>query len=178
MRLKLAAFLIALTLSTLACGVALTPPAPTSNPAPTRAAVSKAPPSKSVLVADYDPSRDPVKDVQAAIPMAQSAHKRIMLEVGGEWCVWCHIMDAFYDAHPDLLKLRDDHYILVKVNMSQENENKAFLGQYPEIPGYPHVFILDSDGKLVQSQNTSELEEGESYNLGKFTAFLQKWAIQ
>jgi len=28
----------------------------------------------------------------------------------------------------------------MKVNFSPENENKAFLARYAEIPGYPHLF--------------------------------------
>lgn len=123
----------------------------------------------------YDPSRDPAADLQTAIGVAQKEHKRILLEIGGEWCVWCHIMDKFYEDHPALLKLRKDHYVLIKVNYSEENQNAAFLGQYPEIAGYPHVFVLESDGSLLHSQNTGELEEGKSYNLEKFTSFLATW---
>ena len=138
-------------------------------------------PAPVATVADtggYNPSSDPAAELQQTIRMAQQENKRILIQVGGEWCVWCHIMDRFYDSHPDLLKLREAHYILLKVNYSQENGNQAFLSQYPTIPGFPHIFILESDGTLLHSQNTSELEEGETYNLGRFTAFLERWAKQ
>jgi hypothetical protein len=36
--------------------------------------------------------------------------------------------------------------------------------------------LAATDGKLLHSQATYLLEQGESYNLAKFTAFLQKWA--
>ena len=124
----------------------------------------------------YNPSSDPAQDLHKAVLIAQKENKRILVEVGGEWCVWCRIMDDFYTAHPDLLKLREANYILVKVNYSQENDNQAFLSQYPPIPGYPHIFILENDGSFLHSQDTSALEEGKSYNLQKFTAFLQEWA--
>ncbi len=62
------------------------------------------------------------------------------------------------------------------LNFSPENENRAVLSRYPAIPGYPHIFVLDTDGKLLHSQGTAELEEGQSYNLQRFTAFLEKWA--
>ena len=52
-----------------------------------------------------------------------------------------------------------------------------FLSQYPETNGYPHVYILDSDGTFLHSQDTAELEDGEaSYVPEVFMAFLQEWA--
>jgi len=85
-------------------------------------------------------------------------------------------LDEFFDAHPDLLQYRADNYVFVKVNVSQENKNDEFLAQYPEISGYPHLFVLDSDGTFLHSQGTSELEQGESYNPAKFMDFLKTWA--
>lgn len=41
---------------------------------------------------------------------------------------------------------------------------------------YPHLFVLDSDGRLLHSQGTAELEEGQSYNLRRFMAFIDTWA--
>lgn len=127
-------------------------------------------------MAAYNPAADPAADLQRAIGIAQKQHKRILIEVGGEWCIWCHIMDKFYQDHPALLKLREDHYVLLKVNYSEENQNAVFLSQYPSIPGFPHIFILESDGTFLHSQDTSELEDGQSYHLERFTSFLQTWA--
>ena len=124
----------------------------------------------------FDPKKDPKADLGAAIASAAKSGKHIILDVGGEWCVWCVYMDKFLFQNPALAKLRDDNYIWVKINMSPENENKAFLASYPEIAGYPHLMVLDDKGKLIQSQDTSPLEEGKGYNLARFTEFLKKWA--
>ena len=124
----------------------------------------------------YNPIRSPYVDLGLALQEAKRSHRNILLEVGGDWCVWCHIMDRFYSEHADLLALRDKDFINVKVNMSPANENKSFLSQYPRIPGYPHIFVLDADNKLIKSQSTSELESGKSYNLKRFMQFLEKYA--
>jgi thiol:disulfide interchange protein len=124
----------------------------------------------------YDPGRDPEKDLASAAAEAKDSKRYIFVVVGGEWCVWCHIMDDFFREHPDLKALRDKNYVLMKLNMSRENENRAFLARYPKIHGYPHIFILDADGKLVQSQATNELEDGRSYNAKRFQKFLEKFA--
>lgn len=132
--------------------------------------------SKYVPVSKYDPKRDADHDIREAVVEAKRANKRVLLEVGGDWCIWCHHMDDFFIAHPDLTALRDKNFVTVKINFSEENPNKEVLARYAPIPGYPHLFVLDSEGKLVHSQDTSMLEEGRSYNLERFTTFLAYWA--
>lgn len=127
-------------------------------------------------VAKYDPKRDAAQDIRDAAAEAKRTNRRVLLEVGGEWCSWCHHMDDFFAAHTDLTELRDKSFVTVKINFSEENQNKEVLAQYPAIEGYPHLFVLGSDGTLVHSQDTSALEEGKSYNLARFTTFLAYWA--
>lgn len=85
-------------------------------------------------------------------------------------------MDEYFEKHTDLLALREKNFIMVKINYSDENKNTRVLSRYPEIPGYPHLFVLDTDGKFLYSKNTGELEEGRGYNLERFMAFLKEWA--
>ncbi len=132
--------------------------------------------SPYVPVTKYDPKRDAAQDVRDAAVEAKRTNRRVLLEVGGEWCIWCHHMDDFFQAHADLTGLRDKSFVTVKINFSEENPNKELLAQYPAVAGYPHLFVLDSDGALVHSQDTSALEEGKSYNLQRFTTFLAYWA--
>lgn len=124
----------------------------------------------------FDPARDPKADLDDAIAKASASNKRIILDVGGEWCGWCVYMDKFFLENPKLSKLRDDNYLWIKINMSEENENEPFLSAYPEIQGYPHLLIMDEKGTLLHSQDTSKLETGKGYNLAAFTNFLKKWA--
>ncbi len=124
----------------------------------------------------FDPARSASADLQQAIAKAQAENKRIVLDIGGEWCVWCRTMDNFLLKNQELAQLRDENFVWQKINFSPENENKEFLAAYPEVKGYPHLFVLEKDGKLLYSQDTSELEEGKSYNPQKFTDFLRKWS--
>ena len=134
--------------------------------------------AQQVAIHGYDPKRDAADDIRQACTEAARSHKRVLVEVGGAWCSWCRYMDKFFDKNAELRKLRDDHFVTVKVNFSPENENSAVLSKYPKIPGYPHLFVLDAAGKLLHSQDTSELEAVETYNPDKVRAFLQKWAAQ
>ncbi|MFH0992070.1 MAG: thioredoxin family protein [bacterium] len=124
----------------------------------------------------FDPAKDPEKDLQEAIGTASKDGKRIILDVGGEWCIWCHRLDQLFAENKDLADFLKENYVVVKVNYSQENKNEKFLSKYPKIPGYPHLFVLDRQGKLLQSQDTGELESGKKHDLFKVLTFLKKWA--
>jgi thiol:disulfide interchange protein len=124
----------------------------------------------------FDPKRDPAADLADAVKDASASGKRIILDVGGEWCGWCIFMDKFFFQNPDLAKIRDDNFVWVKVNFSPLNENQAFFSAYPVPTGFPHLYVLDPAGKLLHSHNTSDLERGDSYDLQKFIAFLKKWS--
>lgn len=130
---------------------------------------------KYVPVTEYDPQRNAAADIQEAVAEAKRTRKNVLLEVGGKWCIWCRIMDEYFQKNPDVLRLREQNYVTVKINYSEENENKEALSQYPQIPGYPHLFVLDAQGKLLHSQFTGDLEAGKSYDHEKFVAFLKQW---
>ena len=132
--------------------------------------------SKYITVNNYDPKRDAAQDIQDAIKEAQRAHKRVLLEVGGEWCSWCHTLDRFFDTHAELIQLRDKNFVTVKINFSEENENKEVLSRYGPIESYPHILVLDADGKLLLSKETGSLESGKTYDLERLTEFLKQWA--
>lgn len=168
-------------MSVLLAGLILTAPAAqvwAQEAAPIQATQKSGAESSSgyVPVSSYDPARDAAKDLDEAVAEARRTGKHVLLEVGGQWCSWCHTMHRFYEENPSLLTLRENNYINLVINYSPENENKKVLSRYPKIEGFPHLFVLDANGKLLRSQGTSELEDGKSYSLTRFTVFLKKWA--
>jgi hypothetical protein len=65
---------------------------------PFRAGAADAP----ALPTKFDPSRDASRDVEAALQLARARRDAGCVEVGGEWCSWCHIMDRFFAANSDV----------------------------------------------------------------------------
>jgi thiol:disulfide interchange protein len=126
----------------------------------------------------YDPARDPQKDVWAAMDVARAQHKRILLEVGGEWCGWCHLLDKALAEEGAIREQIASNFVVVKVNVSPENWNAAFLSCFPGIPGYPHFFVLDSEGRFLHSQGTDELSSSTAYYKDRLLLFLQRWSIK
>ena len=126
-------------------------------------------------VAEYDEARDPAADLEATVSRAQKEGKRILLEVGGEWCGWCKLLDGYIHDHASVSGKLEAGFLIMKVNWSPGNKNEEFLGQYPSIRGYPHIFVLEKDGTFLHSQNTGDLEEGRSYNEEVLLGFLDDW---
>ena len=76
----------------------------------------------------YDPARDPFVDFVAAQAEAKAENKLILLEFGGNWCVWCHRLDEFIAKQNEISKNISEVFIVVKVNVSEENGNEKNSG--------------------------------------------------
>jgi thioredoxin-related protein len=130
----------------------------------------------NALPPKFDPARDAAGDVAHAVALARTQGKRVIVDVGGEWCTWCHILDRFIEANADVRALVDANYVWVKVNFSKENRNAPLLSRWPRIAGYPHLFVLDGTGALLHSQDTGALEAGNGYDRHKVIELLRRWA--
>lgn len=124
----------------------------------------------------YDSAADPFEQVEAARVTAAADGKLILVIAGGDWCIWCHYLHAFLTANPEIGTALEGTFVLVNVYMGEENTNEPFFATLPKAAGYPHFWILASDGTLLKSQNTLPLEDGDkSYDKLDFMAFIDRW---
>ena len=130
------------------------------------------------VVATYDPWRNPFADLDTAVQRAEAEGKRILLEIGGDWCIDCVRLDAFIAQNATVAAKLREAFLIVKVNYSPENQNRRFLSQYPEISWFPHIFVLESNGALLHSQDTRELTKQRSYSEDNILRFVERWARQ
>lgn len=120
----------------------------------------------------FDPARDAAADMQQALALAQAQRKLVFVDVGGEWCSWCHVFDRFIGSRAEVSKLLAERYVIVKVNYSPQQRNEAVLSRFPKAKGYPHFYVLDGNGRVLASQASAELEGGRDYDEAKVLAFL------
>ena len=154
-------FLAAIAMLLVTTSVAAEPPVPLDR--------------QLYVIQGYDAARDPAADLRFAIQRAQQNNTRILLVVGGDWCAWCDILDLYIHRTARVREEFGHSFVILKVNMSQANQNEAFLSRYPPSAGYPNFFILDSDGAYLGQQNTGELEQGNGYNAERMIAFARRW---
>jgi len=124
----------------------------------------------------YDPARDPFQDLDAAADRAASANKKVLVMVGGDWCSWCHILEAFLAENPDVKNRLYGTFEVVKVYLGEENYNEDFFSYFPDLNGVPHFYIVSAERTVLGSQSTAELEKSRSYDKGRFMSFIDGWS--
>jgi len=125
----------------------------------------------------YDPARDPFVDGRAALKLAQETNRRVLIEVGGNWCSWCLKLDKFLAENPLIREQLHHNFVILKVNVSETNDNAEFMAGFPKPLGYPHIYISEADGQLIFSKDTAQLLENSRYSVQRFQQFIDKWKL-
>jgi thioredoxin-related protein len=126
----------------------------------------------------YNPDADAKAEIKQAIKKAAAENKNVMLQIGGNWCIWCIRFNDLVTNDQDLNKYLNDNYVVLHVNYSKENKNEAVLADlgYPQRFGFPVFIILDSKGRRIHTQNSGYLEEGKGHSKEKVMEFLKDWS--
>jgi len=121
----------------------------------------------------YSETADPALDIAAAVKAARPAHKRILLEFGGNWCAECQLLDYYYRQSPNA-ELLAKHYVVVRVDIGHMDHNMDIASRYhvPVTKGVPALAVLDSNGKLLYSEQPKEFEHSSPTAI---TVFLNRW---
>ncbi|PZU82153.1 MAG: thioredoxin family protein [Chryseobacterium sp.] len=133
---------------------------------------------KAKLPKPYHPEANAALDIQNAIKQAKKEHKNVVIQAGGNWCIWCLRFNNYVQQTPELKQLVDNNYIYYHLNWSPENKNEKIFTNYGnpgEKFGYPVFIILDENGKQIHIQDSSVLEEVSGYNLEKVKDFFNSW---
>ncbi len=123
----------------------------------------------------YDPARNAFADGRQAINLAKQSNRRVLIIVGGNWCQWCRAMDKFIKTTPSVYKNLHQHFVILKINVSDKNKNKKFLSAFPKAHGYPHLFVANHNGSVLRSQATNMLQENGKYSEKRFLEFISRW---
>jgi thioredoxin-related protein len=74
--------------------------------------------SRYIPVDKFDPNRNAAEDIKNAIIEATKSNRRIILDVGGNWCIWCKRLDTLFMRNKDLAEFMHKNYVVVKINFS------------------------------------------------------------
>jgi thioredoxin 1 len=122
-----------------------------------------------------DPSQAKA-DLAAALKTAAQAHKRILLDFGGNWCGDCQVLDIYFHNAQNL-PILESNFVLVHINIGHMDENQDIASQYqvPLEKGVPAIAVLSDRGKLLYSQRGGEFEAMRRMDPSAVTSFLVQW---
>lgn len=126
----------------------------------------------------YDPQRNPFKDGRAAIKLAAETQRFVLIEVGGEWCTYCHVLDDFLEKNSDIKSRLHETFVILKINVSDENDNSEFLRDFPKPIGYPHMYITENNGDVLLSKDTAGFLVKGKYSRDRFNEFIDQWHVK
>ncbi len=130
----------------------------------------------------YDREADGTAQIAAAVAQAKADHKHVLVDLGANWCIWCHRLHHTLSTDAAVAKVLNYNYVLVLVDVNHRNgkkRNDAVNDHYgnPMAQGLPVLVVLGANGKQLVTQETGALENGkEGHDPAKVIAFLEKWA--
>ena len=126
----------------------------------------------------YKPGEDAEKKLAAVVTQAKNEGKHVFVQIGGNWCIWCARFNELATSNPTIDSLITTDYIVYHLNYSKENMNSKLLAKYgyPQRFGFPVFLVLNSNGKLLHTQNSVYLEAGNGYNEKAVAGFLTDWS--
>lgn len=144
--------------------------------------------TKKEAVTIYNPQANAQADIDAAVARAAQTNKNVLVQVGGNWCIWCIRFHDLVDKTPELNKYLKDNYEWVLVNYSPEAKNTEVLNKLgnPGRFGYPVFVVLNGKGEVLHIQDSGYLErdadeaktDGPGHSVKKVQGFLKNWTTK
>ena len=133
----------------------------------------------------YDEDINPLEQIDQAVVKAKAEGKFVICQVGGNWCPWCLRFADFISKDSDISKVIADNFNYIHVNYNprksggeeKQQQAKALMQRLDNCGrfGYPVFVVLNEEGKVIHLQDSSFLEEGQSYNQEKVLRFFKSW---
>ena len=127
----------------------------------------------------YNPQDNASQKIDEAVLQAKTEHKNVMIQAGGNWCIWCLRFNKFVQTTPELKDIVDKNYVYYHLNYSPEVKNEKIFEKYGNPGkkfGYPVFIVLDQNGKQIHTQDSSVLENGKGYSFEKVKKFFSDFA--
>ena len=126
----------------------------------------------------YDESADADRAIAAARARAIRTHKRLLIDLGGNWCLDCRILAGTMEL-PRLAPFVRRHYEVVTVDIGRFDKNGQVAAHYGlgKLAGVPAVLVVDPrSDRLVDRGHETALADARSMTPQSLADWLARWA--
>jgi thiol:disulfide interchange protein len=131
-----------------------------------------------VLMQPYDEHAKADAAVATAFERARKSHKRVLIDLGGNWCVDCVVLANFVEQ-PSVKKFVAAHYEWVAVDVGRFDRNlqiPARFGLTRRLTGVPTIIIATPDGKQLNQNDVFVLSDARAMTPQAVANYLAKYA--
>lgn len=126
----------------------------------------------------YDEDANANAMVGAAFARARKSHKRVLIDLGGNWCGDCIVLANLMQL-PAMKRFIAQHYEVVSVDVGRFDKNlqiPARFGITQRLEGVPSVLIATPEGKLINQGHIAALADARSMTPQAIADWLAQWA--
>ena len=125
----------------------------------------------------YDERANADAVVDSAFARATASGKRVLIDLGGNWCGDCIVLANVMQL-PEVKRFLAAHYEVVSVDVGRFNRNlqiPARFGIKGRLEGVPAVLVATADGRLVNEGHVSALADARSMTPQAIADWLAQW---
>lgn len=128
--------------------------------------------------APYDESANADAAVNAAFARAKKTGKRVLIDLGGNWCGDCIVLANLMQL-PEMKPFLAAHFEIVAVDVGRFDKNlqvPARFGITKRLEGVPAVIIAEPDGRFVNPGRIAALADARHMTPQAIADWLAQWA--
>ncbi len=166
-----------LSLFALAAIAALSAPALATPPAP-HVSIASVDALAQPLPYPYDEQADAKAAVARAKAQARREHKRLLIDLGGNWCGDCRVLAGILDL-PELKPFLARHFVVVTVDIGRYDRNGDIASHYgiARLQGVPAILAVDPvHDRLLNNGQLSALADARHMTPQALADWLAQWA--
>lgn len=134
---------------------------------------------KTPLPYPYDEAADASAAVDKALARAKKSGKRVIIDMGGNWCGDCRILAATMEL-PEMKAFLDRHFEIVTVDVGRFDKNLQVPARYgitTRLEGVPALLIVDpkSGKQLVGHAQVAALADARHMQPQALADWFAQW---
>jgi thiol:disulfide interchange protein len=132
----------------------------------------------AVPEAPFSDRSDAARDVDRAFAQARAEHKRVLIDLGANWCADCRVLAGILDLG-EVRHFVDTYFVVVNVDVGHFDRNldiPARFGIYDRLRGVPSILVASPDGVLLNTGRTEALVNAGHMDPQSVVNWLANWA--